>query len=146
MLSSLARTGSPALAFLSAAVLWGSGAVLYALLCCGLHVRLRYQIHVCVALLVVSQLLAPAFYAPALASSAPLQRLAGSATALGAARGASGRLPGAVALRAAGSLLGVRGRAVPRGAAQPQALPAARRVPGRAARLLAAQPGARAAS
>ena len=83
VLSSLAWTSSPALAFLSAVVLWGSGAVLYVLLCCGLHVRLRFQIHVCLALLVVLQLLAPAFYEPALASNASLQRIAGIATALG---------------------------------------------------------------
>ena len=81
--SSLAGPDSPVLPFLTAALLWGSGAVLYILLCFGLPVRLRFQIHMRVALLVVQQLLAPAFYEPALGSNATLQRIAGAATALG---------------------------------------------------------------
>ena len=83
VVSSLAGPDSPVLQSLTAALLWGSGAALYVLLCFGLPVRLRFQIHMRVALLVTQQLLAPAFYAPALGSNAVLQRVAGAATALG---------------------------------------------------------------
>ena len=83
VVSSLAGPDSPVLQSLTAALLWGSGAVLYVLLCFGLPVRLRFQIHMRVALLVTQQLLAPAFYEPALGSNAVLQRVAGAATALG---------------------------------------------------------------
>ena len=83
VVSSLAGPDSPAHQSLTAALLWGSGAALYILLCFGLPVRLRFQIHMRVALLVVQQLLAPAFYEPALGSNAALQRVAGAATALG---------------------------------------------------------------
>ena len=81
--SSLAGPDSPVLQFVTAALLWGGGAALYVLLCFGLPVRLRFQIHMRVAFLVVQQLLAPAFYEPALESNVVLQRVAGAATALG---------------------------------------------------------------